>query len=224
MKKNWNGISRLLPSLLFCLTFSGCQSVNNKDVLLDVNHRQVNRLAPENFKVEFHTSKGVFVVAATRQWAPLGVDRFYNLVSNGYYDDLRFFRCIEGWCVQFGIHNDPALNQVWGGAKLKDDPLVTSNTRGLMVFALSGPNSRSNQLSIHLSPRAVKHDKDAGFSPFAEVIAGMEVVEALYNGYGEAEPHGTGPKQHLIQRDGADYLKNYPLLDRIVETKIVIGE
>lgn len=224
MKKNWIRISRILPSLFLCLTFSACQSVNDKDALLDINHRQVNRQAPEKFKAVFHTSKGLFVVAATRQWAPRGVDRFYNLVSNGYYNDLRFFRCIEGWCVQFGIHNDPALNQIWGEAKIKDDPLVKSNTRGLMVFALSGPDSRSNQLSIHLSPRAVKHDKDAGFSPFAEVIAGMDVVEALYSGYGEAEPNGTGPQQHLIQRDGADYLKNYPLLDHIIEAKIVIGD
>ena len=224
MISNWLKISHTLFLLLLCVVFSACQSINNRAALLDINHPQVNQQAPETFKVEFHTSKGLFVVAANRQWAPRGVDRFYNLVNNGYYNDLRFFRCIEGWCVQFGIHNDPALNQIWSEAKIKDDPLAKSNTRGLMVFALSGPNTRSNQLSIHLSPRAVKHDKDAGFSPFAEVIAGMDVVEALYNGYGEAEPHGTGPKQHLIQRDGADYLNSYPLLDRIIKTEIVIGD
>jgi peptidyl-prolyl cis-trans isomerase A (cyclophilin A) len=205
--------------LLLCFIFSSCQNdkQDNKKVLLDINHPQVNQRAPETFKVEFHTSKGLFVVAVTRQWAPRGVDRFYNLVKNGYYNDLRFFRCIEGWCTQFGIHNDPRLNKVWSKAKIKDDPLVTSNTRGLMVFALSGPNTRSNQLSIHLSARAVKFDKVPGFSPFAEVIKGMDVIESLYNGY---SIDGKGPIQPLIQREGARYLKKFPLLDYIIETKI----
>ena len=207
--------------LVSCFTLASCQSANEK-ILLDINHPKVNQPAPEKFKVEFHTSKGRFVVAVTRQWAPRGVDRFYNLVSNGYYNDLSFFRCIKGWCVQFGIHNDPALNDVWSEATIKDDPLVKSNTRGLMVFALSGPNTRSNQLSIHLSPRAVKHDKDAGFSPFAKVIEGMDVVESLYNGYGSQEPDGKGPEQHVIQREGASYLAKYPLLDYIIETKVVL--
>ncbi len=214
---------RIVKAVLLILPFifTACQH-NNRELLMDSKHEQMNQRAPEKFKVEFHTSKGLFVVAATRSWAPRGVDRFYNLVNNGYYNDLRFFRAIPNWCVQFGIHNDPQLNKVWSEATLEDDPLVKSNTRGLMVFALSGPNTRSNQLSIHLSPKAVKHDRDAGFSPFAEVIAGMDVVESLYNGYGEGEPDGKGPVQERIQSEGAAYLANYPLLDYIIKTKIVI--
>ena len=206
--------------ILLSLTLIACQTDKN-EALLDINHPQVNQTAPDRFKVEFHTTKGVFIVDVTRNWAPLGVDRFYNLVNNNYYNDLRFFRCINNWCVQFGIHNDPELNKVWSNARIKDDPLVASNTRGLMVFALSGPNTRSNQLSIHLSPRAVKHDNDAGFSPFGKIIEGMEIIESLYNGYGEAEPHGTGPKQELIQSKGASYLANFPKLDKIIKTKII---
>ena len=219
MAQHWRNTLLLL---LLCVTFSSCQASRYDNCLLDVHHPQVNQRAPEKFKVEFHTSKGLFVVAAHREWAPRGVDRFYNLVNNGYYNDLKFFRCVKDWCVQFGIHNDPALNKVWSKALIKDDPLVKSNTRGLMVFALSGPNTRSNQLSIHLSPRAVKHDKDAGFSPFAEVVEGMDVIESLYNGYGSQPPRGTGPKQHLIQRYGHSYLEDYPLLDHIIETKVIL--
>ena len=65
--------------------------------------------APPTFKAKFDTSKGTFVVTVHREWAPRGADRFYNLVKGGFYDDVRFFRVIQGFMAQFGIHGDPAV-------------------------------------------------------------------------------------------------------------------
>src|SRR5437588_13106738 len=110
-----------------------------------LNPGQLNEKAPDTYKARFETSKGVFVIEVHRDWAALGADRFYNLVKNGYYDDVRFFRVVSGFMVQFGINGDPALNTVWRDARLKDDPVIKSNTRGKITFATSGPDSRTTQ-------------------------------------------------------------------------------
>src|SRR5262249_30464434 len=106
----------------------------------------LNEKAPDTFKVKFDTSKGSFTVAVTREWSPLGADRFYNLVKNGWFDNERFFRVVPGFVVQFGMSGDPALNQAWQGATIQDDPVKQSNKRGFVVFAkTNAPNSRGTQ-------------------------------------------------------------------------------
>ena len=52
--------------------------------------------APREYKVRLETSKGAIVIEVHRDWAPNGADRFYELVTSGYYDDNRFFRVVEG--------------------------------------------------------------------------------------------------------------------------------
>ena len=101
-----------------------------------------NEQAPASYKVKFDTSKGTFVVQVTRAWAPQGADRFYNLVKSGFYDNVRFFRVISGFMVQFGISGDPAVMAGWRDAPIKDDPVVQSNKRGFVTFAMAGPNTR----------------------------------------------------------------------------------
>jgi len=52
------------------------------------------------------------------------------------------------------------------------------------------------------------------FAPFGRVVEGMDVVESLYNGYGEGAPQGRGPDQGRIQSEGNAYLKkSFPKLD-----------
>jgi len=176
--------------------------------------------APATYKVKFDTSKGPFVVELHRDWAPLGADRFYNLVKNGFYDNARFFRVISGFMVQFGINADPRLAAVWRDAAIADDPVRQSNTRGMITFATRGPNTRTTQVFINYGNNA--RLDSGGFAPFGQVVSGMEVVDALYSGYGEGAPGGAGPAQGRIQSEGNAYLmKEFPKLDYIKTATIV---
>jgi peptidyl-prolyl cis-trans isomerase A (cyclophilin A) len=179
--------------------------------------------APETFQARFTTTKGDFVVEVHRSWAPNGADRFYNLVKMGFYDDTRFFRAIDGFMVQFGLPGDPQVSAKWRDATIQDDPVTQSNLRGYVTYAQTGrPNSRTTQVFIDY--RNNSRLDASGFAPFAKVVAGMDVVENLYKGYGEGAPDGEGPNQSLIQSQGNEYLdREFPKLDRILRTEIVGG-
>lgn len=177
--------------------------------------------APDQFKAKFTTTKGDFVIEVTRDWAPKGADRFYNLVKIGYFDDIAFFRNIEGFMVQFGINGDPAVNRKWSKSNIKDDPVKESNKRGYVTFAQgSQVNTRSTQVFISFGNNA--RLDSMRFAPFGRVTEGMDVVESLYNGYGEGAPNGFGPDQGRIQDEGNEYLKeSFPKLDYIEHAEIV---
>lgn len=177
--------------------------------------------APDRFKAKFSTTKGDFVIEVTRDWAPEGADRFYNLVKIGYFDDAAFFRNIEGFMVQFGINGSPAVNKKWNRSNIKDDPVKESNQRGYVTFAQSSArNSRSTQVFINFGDNG--RLDDMRFAPFGRVVEGMDVVESLYNGYGEGAPGGRGPEQGRLQDEGNAYLKkDFPKLDYTKMAKIV---
>ena len=164
--------------------------------------------------MNFDTSVGPFVIEVTRAWAPIGADRFYNLVKYGYFDGARFFRVIPNFMVQFGIHGDPKLNAVWSEANIPDDPVTQSNKRGFVTFAKrNAPNSRSTQLFINFKDNAGLDGQ--GFAPFGQVVSGMEVVDKI-----NAE-HRENPDQGLIQTQGNAYLtKAFPTLDYIKSARI----
>jgi peptidyl-prolyl cis-trans isomerase A (cyclophilin A) len=181
-----------------------------------MNPTELNEKAPETFEVLFDTSKGEFRVAVTRMWAPLGADRFYNLVKNGYYDNCRFFRVVKGFMVQFGINGDPELNTAWREARFKDDRGAESNKRGTITFAHAGPNTRTTQLFINYSDNGFLDSQ--GFPPFGQVVEGMETVDAINDEYGEK------PDQRRIQLEGNAYLnQTFPNLDFINTAIIVPG-
>jgi cyclophilin family peptidyl-prolyl cis-trans isomerase len=175
--------------------------------------------APTTYRAKFDTSKGVFVIQVTRAWAPQGADRFYNLVKNGFYDNVRFFRVISGFMVQFGINGDPALMAHWREARIGDDRVTQSNKRGMITFATSGPDSRTTQVFINFGDNS--NLDGMGFAPFGRVVSGMNVVDALYAGYGEGAPRGRGPDQGRLQIEGNAYLaKNYPRMDYVKKASI----
>jgi peptidyl-prolyl cis-trans isomerase A (cyclophilin A) len=179
----------------------------------------LNEQAPPVYKVKFDTSKGPFVVEVHRDWAPNGADRFYNLVKNGFYNDTRFFRVIDGFMVQFGLNGDPKVSSVWRDADIKDDPVKQSNVRGNITFATAGPNTRTTQVFINYGDNTGLDGQ--GFSPFGKVVSGMDVVDSLYNGYGEGAPSGHGPNQGIVQSLGNAYLnKAFPKLDYINKATI----
>jgi peptidyl-prolyl cis-trans isomerase A (cyclophilin A) len=186
-----------------------------------MNPAQLNETAPEKFQAKFDTSKGEFIIEVTRSWAPNGADRFYNLVKNGYYDDCRFFRVLKGFMAQFGIHGNPKVAMQWYNANIKDDPVKESNTRGFVTYAKSAaPDSRSTQLFINFGNNASLDGQ--GFAPFGKVTKGMDVVDSIYDGYGEGAPNGNGPEQRRIIMEGNAYLeKSFPKLDYIKSATII---
>jgi len=175
--------------------------------------------APETFQVKFTTTRGDFVVAVNRAWAPIGADRFYNLVKHHFYDSASFFRVVPGFVVQFGISAYPPVSAAWEKANIQDEPVAQSNKRGYLTYAkTSMPNTRSTQIFINLKDNAGLDRQ--GFSPFGFVDAqGMKVVDMLYDQYGDS----SGPDQDQISKLGKPYLdKGWPKLDSI-KTATLIG-
>src|SRR5712664_1567140 len=168
--------------------------------------------APETFQVKFTTTRGDFIVTVNRAWAPIGADRFYNLVKHHFYDNASFFRVVPGFVVQFGISAYPPVAAAWERANLQDEPVTQSNKRGYLTYAkTSMPNTRSTQIFINLKDNAGLDRQ--GFSPFGFVDAqGMKVVDMLYDQYGDS----GGPDQDQISKLGKPYLdKGWPKLDSI---------
>jgi peptidyl-prolyl cis-trans isomerase A (cyclophilin A) len=167
-----------------------------------------NETAPDHVKVRLETSKGNILIQVERDWAPLGADRFYTLVKQGYLNGDRFFRVVPNFIIQFGLNGDPKVTARWRSARLKDDPVKENNNRGYVSFAMAGPGSRTTQLFINTNDNTQLNG--SGFAPFGRVVDGMNVVDQIYAGYGEQ------PDQTRIQNEGNAYLeKEFPKLDYI---------
>ncbi len=169
---------------------------------------------PNVFTVRMKTTKGDIDIELHKDWAPLGVARFRELVDSGYFDGARFFRVVPGFVVQFGIAANPLLTAKWDGSEIQDDPVLQSNTRGIVTFATAGRNTRTTQLFINLgdNPRL----DSMGFAPIGRVVRGMDSVESIDSRYGEA------PQQPRIEGEGEAYLaREFPNLDKIVSARVI---
>ena len=185
-----------------------------KELLSPVKLREK---APDSYKVKFDTTRGAFTITITRDWAPLGADRFYNLVKHHYYDNAAFFRVVPEFVVQFGISANPSVSAAWKHTEIKDDPVTQTNKRGAIVFATAGPNTRTTQVFINLKDNG--RLDGMGFAPFGVVDGnGMNVVEMMYEGYGDS----AGPDQNQLEKQGDPYLKKgWPKLDYIKSATLV---
>ncbi len=211
-------LALLCPPLL--LASNGYSAQEKDSPILNTGSQTMNQTAPATFKAKFETSKGDFLVEVHRDWAPNGADRFYNLVKNAFYDDVRFFRVIAGFMAQFGISGDPKVSAIWREERIKDDPVKQSNKRGYITYATAGPDTRTTQLFINYGDNSGLDRQ--GFAPFGQVSEGMEVVDKLYSEYGEGAPQGRGPNQARIQRDGNAYLTSeFSKLDYIKRATIL---
>jgi cyclophilin family peptidyl-prolyl cis-trans isomerase len=189
-------------------------------LLLDPHDPRVNARAPEHFRVRFATSQGDFVVEVHRDWAPIGADRFYNLVVHHFFDGQRFFRVRQGVFAQFGIPGDPRIAQAWRSSTIPDDPPQHSNTRGTIAYAFTTANTRATQIFINL---ADNRPFDAqGFAPFGVVISGMDAVDRLYSGYGETSGGGmrAGHQDALFASGNVWLNREFPRLDYIRRARL----
>src|SRR6185503_17474739 len=180
--------------------------------------------APETFTVRLDTTKGLIVIECVRSWAPIGADRFYELVTSGYYNDTALFRLRPKVFVQFGINGNPTTAQSWRKRAITDDPFqpAHSNVRGMVFFAWAVPNGRTTQVVISLRDNSAEYDKEP-FVPFGHVIQGMDVADALFDEYGEAAGGGIrAGKQDPVFQGGNQYLrKNFPKLDYIKSARVI---
>jgi peptidyl-prolyl cis-trans isomerase A (cyclophilin A) len=203
-------MKKMIAALLLITSATFAQ--NSKTALMKPS--ALTEKAPAMYNAKFETSAGTFVIEVHRDWAPIGADRFYNLVKNGYYDDCRFFRVVPNFMVQFGINGDPTVQRNWKDAGIQDEPVKQGNMRGYITFAKSGlPNSRTSQVFINFKDNSGLNGQ--GFASFGKVVSGMDVVDKIYSAYGEQ------PDQGRIQSEGNAYLtKSFPKLDYIKKATI----
>jgi peptidyl-prolyl cis-trans isomerase A (cyclophilin A) len=194
----------VISSIALLCVFSAC------------GQKPANETAPAMFRVNFDTSRGPVVIEVNRADAPIGADRFYNLVKAKVLDGARFFRVIPGFMAQFGIPADPAVTKVWD-VPIQDDPVKTTNARGTLTFAAtSEPNSRSTQMFINFADNG-RLDSQR-FAPVGKVVSGMEFVDQIYSGYGDLPSQG----QAQIEAQGNAWLdKQFPKLDYIKTATLV---
>jgi peptidyl-prolyl cis-trans isomerase A (cyclophilin A) len=204
------------------LLLLAASALAQQDPLLHPEAPEMNRHAPGVFQVRLETTKGNVVIELHRDWAPHGVDRFYNLVQAGYYNDNRIFRVIKDRWVQFGINPDPKVSGVWRTRTFADDPRKQSNVRGTVAFAYAVPNGRTTQVFINTRDNSPTHDKEP-FVPIGKVIEGMDVVDALNSEYGETSGGGirAGKQGPMFEEGNAWLDRNYPRLDSIRRASVV---
>lgn len=194
--------------------------------LTAVTDPRLAAIAPDSFDVEMHTTKGLIVIRARRHWSPNGVDRLYALTRNNYFDSVAFHRAIRGFVAQFGIHGDTAVSRAWRGPgrTIPDDPVRVVNQRGTLAFARAGANTRSVQLFFNLVDNTPRLDtlNQFGFPPVAQVIAGLEVMDALNTEYSSPGAAGPAPNQGSINQQGNAYLRReFPRMDYIDSARVV---
>lgn len=211
---------RGIPSCLAIVAI-GILSAAEAGFFLDPGNPFWNEAAPETYRARFETTKGSFVLEATRALAPHGADRFYNLIRAGFYDDSRFYRVISGRFVQFGIAGDPKIASLWRDRRIPSDPERAHNLRGSFAFAMVTPDARTTQIFITTGDMTAQDG--AGFAPFGRVVEGMDVLERLYAGYGEQSGGGMrAGRQDKLFEEGNRYLdRNFPQLDKLIRAVIL---
>jgi peptidyl-prolyl cis-trans isomerase A (cyclophilin A) len=188
--------------------------------LLDPTRTFWSAHAPATVIADIETSRGTMTIELVREWAPNGVDRFYNLARAGYYDDTRFYRVLYGFVAQFGIAANPAIGRVWARRPIRADSARTLNVRGTLSFAQFKPTDRTTHVFINL--RDNPSLDSLGFAPIARVVSGLELADSLYASYGElpiSEPP-LGDVKRLYAETNRYMDKKYPNLDRIVRITI----
>ncbi len=213
----------MASSAAVCLALAGCSSPERARTEVKKESppaSAANEQAPDIYRVNLDTSKGTVIIEVHRDWAPHGADHLYSLVKLGYYDGNRFYRVVRNFVVQWGINGDPATTELWANGYIPDDPVKLHNVKGTVTFAATSTrNSRATQLFINLKDN-LSLDRDR-FAPVGKVVSGMDVVDRLYDAYGEMPPNGKGPDPRELMRLGDQYLiDNFARLDRIYKATI----
>lgn len=205
-----------MPRLIFILLatfFSSCSHSLFKA-------EWTKQKSPAAFTARFETSKGDFEIEITRNWSPQAADRLFQLLNHHFYDHMLFYRVVPNFVVQFG-NIDTTVTRNWEKYKVRDEQVIKSNVKGTVSFARSGKDTRGSDLFINLKNNqrldTIKYEGVVGFPVLGIVTNGMEVVEAMYAGYGNK----TMDVYDSLSSNRIKYLQLFPKLDSIKKANIV---
>jgi peptidyl-prolyl cis-trans isomerase A (cyclophilin A) len=190
-------------------------------VFLLLSSAVASSLSQELPRVQCTTTKGPLAIEIHRDWAPLGADRFVELVRDNFFTDIAFFRCVKGFLTQFGISDKPDKKH-WHQATIPDDPNLGLGIKKQYVsFAGGGANTRSTQMFIAFEDLDYL-GKEPWETPFGVVVEGGGTLKKLYKSYGDIPPFGNGPDQQEIHLQGNAYIRTlFPQTDFLIECAMV---
>ncbi len=136
---------------------------------------------------------GTIVMRLFPEEAPTNAARFARLARAGYFDGLTFHRVVPNFVVQGG---SPGANEYMGdGPYTRDELGLRSHARGTVGLSTRGRDTGDAQLFINLVDNV---RLDHNYTIFAEVVSGMEVVDAMLEGATMERmivlPRGFAPK------------------------------
>ena len=182
--------------------------------------------AEQTTQVRVTTNLGAFVIEVFDDRAPLTSANFLRYVREGFYSNTLFHRVVANFVIQGGGH-DATTQQLkpTHDAVFNESGNGLQNKRGMVGLARGGPPHSGNaQFYVNLvdNPDLDPVPTRWGYSVFGRVVQGMDVVDALYSGYGEGRPQGSGPDQMRIEESGNAYLdEQFPKLDRVLSARVL---
>lgn len=150
--------------------------VKNKNLETNI----INNNQQKNMQAKFTTNKGSFTIELFPDLAPKTVENFTKLAKQGFYDNTKFHRVIEGFMNQGGdpLSKDDAMQSRWGtggpGYQFQDEiHAENKNIIGTISMANAGPNTNGSQFFINV---ANNNFLDPKHTVFGKVVEGLDVV------------------------------------------------
>lgn len=130
-------------------------------------------------KAIIHMNQGDIVIELFDKEAPGTVANFEKLITEGFYDGLKFHRVIPGFVAQGGCPDGTGAGGP--GYTIKDELIGNphKHVRGALSMAHRGPNTGGSQFFIVFEPQP---HLDGVHTVFGQVIEGLDVVDAIHQG------------------------------------------
>ena len=134
--------------------------------------------------VNLELKDGMVVIEMKPDHAPEHVKRIKELISEKFYDGLKFHRVIDGFMAQTG---DPKGNGTGGsGQNIPAEFNSLPHIRGTVSMARAqDPDSADSQFFICFQKSSFL---DGQYTAWGQVIEGMEFVDKIKRG---SDPNGT---------------------------------
>jgi cyclophilin family peptidyl-prolyl cis-trans isomerase len=160
------------------------------------------------------TTKGTLTIVAHHKWAPLGAERFLEMVTSGYFNSIvPMMRCVKGFLCQFGLNASKERRKDFDQT-IEDDPNWLPEGPTHRENAGSGKHSRNKQFIVALKPNGPLAGGSPWEVPWGELVGNesFHTLSQIYTGYGE-----NGPTQGMLHKNGMteDMKSTFPELDYI---------
>lgn len=133
-------------------------------------------------RVRLVTSLGDIVIETVND-APVTTDNFFQYVVDDFYDGTIFHRVVPGFVVQGGGFLPGLIPQTGARPPIVNEFSPTrSNVRGTVAMAKVGgdPDSATSEFFFNLADNSANLDnQNGGFTVFANVVDGLDVVDAI---------------------------------------------